>query len=123
MTRCRRSAPLALVRTRRSQPAGREFAPSGSRTGRTKSTTARSRSSSSRSMRLEGKVAIVTGAGSGIGKATAALFRSEGATVIGADVEGADVACDAGDEAQVEALIAQAVADHGGLDIVFANAG
>ena len=42
--------------------------------------------------RLAGKVAIVTGAASGIGKATVELFRSEGATVVGADVsDGADV--------------------------------
>ena len=74
-------------------------------------------------MRLDGKVAIVTGAGSGIGEATVELFRSEGATVIGADLKGADVDCDAGDEAQVAALIERVVADHGGLDIFFANAG
>ena len=74
-------------------------------------------------MRLANKVAIVTGAGSGIGEATAALFRDHGATVIGADLKGADVVCDAGDEAAVEALVARAVADHGRLDIVFANAG
>ena len=36
--------------------------------------------------RLSGKVAIVTGAASGIGKAAVDLFRSEGATVVGADV-------------------------------------
>ena len=74
-------------------------------------------------MRLAGKIAIVTGAGSGIGKATVALFRSEGAQVVGADLKGADVECDAGDEAQVAALIDQAIAQHGGLDIFFANAG
>ena len=49
--------------------------------------------------RLEGKVAIVTGAASGIGKASVELFQSEGATVIGADVsDGADVRADAGSE-------------------------
>ncbi len=74
-------------------------------------------------MRLAGKIAIVTGAGSGIGKATVALFREHGATVVGADLHGADAVCDAGDEAQVAALIAETVAAHGGLDIFFANAG
>ena len=74
-------------------------------------------------MRLAGKVAIVTGAGSGIGKATTELFRAQGATVIGADLKGADVQCDAGDEASVRALVDQVVRDHGQLDIFFANAG
>ena len=74
-------------------------------------------------MRLQGKIAVVTGAGSGIGKATVELFRSEGATVIGADLRGADVDCDAGNDAAVKALVDRAVADHGGLDIFFANAG
>jgi NAD(P)-dependent dehydrogenase (short-subunit alcohol dehydrogenase family) len=73
--------------------------------------------------RLEGKVAIVTGAGSGIGRAAVELFRAEGATVVGADIKGADVECDAGDDGQVHALVEQVVAEHGGLDIMFANAG
>jgi NAD(P)-dependent dehydrogenase (short-subunit alcohol dehydrogenase family) len=76
-------------------------------------------------VRLQGKVAIVTGAASGIGKATAALFREQGAQVIAADVAEAEnvVRADAGSEADVQALIGRAVRDHGGLDIVFANAG
>ena len=74
--------------------------------------------------RLQGKIAIVTGAASGIGEAAVALFRGEGATVIGADVvEGADVIADAGKESDVERLIDDVAARHGGLDIVFANAG
>jgi len=73
--------------------------------------------------RLTGKVAIVTGAGSGIGKASVELFRQEGATVVGADLRGTDFEVDAGDEEQVEALVAHTVRDHGGLDIFFANAG
>ena len=73
--------------------------------------------------RLQGKIAIVTGAGSGIGKATADRFREEGATVVGADVKGADVHCDAGSDADVSSLVVRTVSAHGGLDIFFANAG
>jgi NAD(P)-dependent dehydrogenase (short-subunit alcohol dehydrogenase family) len=74
--------------------------------------------------RLDGKIAIVTGAASGIGKATAELFRKEGATVVGADIgNGADARVDAGDETQVRDLIDRVARDHGGLDIFFANAG
>ncbi|HYD13014.1 MAG TPA: SDR family NAD(P)-dependent oxidoreductase [Allosphingosinicella sp.] len=75
--------------------------------------------------RLEGKVAIVTGAASGIGKATVALFRQEGATVIAADVTAGEgvLAADAGTEADVVRLVELATGEHGGLDIFFANAG
>src|SRR5205085_11098288 len=75
--------------------------------------------------RLDGKVAIVTGAASGIGKATVALFEREGATVIAADVTAAEgvIAADAGKEADVAGLIELAVKEHGGLDVFFANAG
>jgi len=75
--------------------------------------------------RLEGKIAIVTGAASGIGKASAALFANEGATVIAADVAAGEgvIAADAGREEDVRALIDAAVGEHGGLDVFFANAG
>ena len=76
-------------------------------------------------MRLAGKIAIVTGAASGIGKASAALFAAEGAVVIAADIEAGEnvVAADAGREQDVRALVDMAVREHGGLDIFFANAG
>jgi NAD(P)-dependent dehydrogenase (short-subunit alcohol dehydrogenase family) len=89
--------------------------------------------------RLQGKVALITGAASGIGRASAKLFASEGAAVVVfdrdaavqetakmiADAGGRAVALigDAGDEADVEAAVARAVSDFGGLDIAFANAG
>jgi NAD(P)-dependent dehydrogenase (short-subunit alcohol dehydrogenase family) len=81
-------------------------------------------------VRLKDKVAIVTGAASGIGRATAQLFASEGAHVVAADInepESAEnivgVRCDAGNEEDVQNLIRSAVARFGGLDIFFANAG
>ena len=74
--------------------------------------------------RLADKIAIVTGAVSGIGKAAIELFRSEGAIAIGADVTpGADVRADAGSEADIKKLIDEVVGQHGKIDIFFANAG
>ncbi len=86
--------------------------------------------------RFEGKSIIVTGAGSGIGRAAAQLFADEGGHVLCADVtEGAEetaaaigaaaisMRADAGHEADVLAMVERAVAEWGGLDIMFANAG
>ncbi|KAF7006985.1 hypothetical protein CFC21_021971 [Triticum aestivum] len=91
------------------------------------------------SRRLAGKVAVITGAASGIGKATAAEFVRNGAKVVLADVQddlgraaaaelgGPDTACytrcDVTDEAQVAAAVDLAVARHGRLDVMFNNAG
>ena len=85
---------------------------------------------------LSGKIAIVTGAGSGIGRATSLLFAANGAKVIAADVTDKvhDTAlqspeaitamrCDAGKENDVKALVAKAFDLHGDLHVFFANAG
>ncbi len=85
--------------------------------------------------RLEGKVAIVTGAGSGIGEATARLMAREGASVVVADINGAQaerVAGDLGsavaaevdvsDEPSVLRMIGMAVESFGGLDVLHNNA-
>ena len=77
--------------------------------------------------RLEGKVCIVTGAGSGIGHASAALFAEHGALVVAADIrseaDGVTHHVDVTDEASTTAL-AQAVVDrYGRIDVLFNNAG
>ncbi|POR47392.1 SDR family oxidoreductase [Bosea psychrotolerans] len=91
-------------------------------------------------MKLAGKIAIITGGGSGIGHEAAKLFAAEGAIVIVADRDGAAAervaaeitshsgkasahTVDVSKEAEIKAMIDRVVADHGRLDILVNNAG
>ncbi len=91
-------------------------------------------------MRLKGKVSLITGAGSGIGRATALLFAREGAWVVAADKDEQQVEktqklihqeggkceakfIDVSQEAQVAEVIATVVNTWGQLDVLFNNAG
>jgi NAD(P)-dependent dehydrogenase (short-subunit alcohol dehydrogenase family) len=90
--------------------------------------------------RLDGKVAVITGGGSGIGRVASLLFASEGASVVVADVvtdraesaaaeivaaggSATAVSVDVSDQAQVESMVATAVSTYGGLHVLFNNAG
>ena len=75
--------------------------------------------------RLDGKVAVVTGAASGIGAATSQRFADEGATVVRTDITPGDgiVELDVRDEAAVTAAINAAHAEHGRLDALVNAAG
>lgn len=85
---------------------------------------------------LSGKVAVITGAGRGLGKETAKVFTREGASVVLLDITGQEsdaaaelgaaamaLACDVSDELQVERAFAAALDKFGRIDIVVNNAG
>ena len=91
-------------------------------------------------MRLKDKIAFVTGAGKGIGRATSLLFAKEGARVIGADIDkkagdetirlikneggnGIFLRCDVGIEQEVKNAIRKGVEAYQRLDVIFNNAG
>jgi len=83
--------------------------------------------------RLSGKVAVITGAARGIGRATLEVFLAEGARVVATDVDGTTLAEVAGDaltvvgdvsvEDDARAMIEAAVSTYGRIDVLVANAG
>jgi len=88
--------------------------------------------------RLDGKVALITGAAGGLGRVAAELFASEGASVMIADLgdasdvvstivaaggRAASVTCDVADDASVKAAVDATVATFGGLHVLYNNAG
>src|SRR5487761_312065 len=90
--------------------------------------------------RLDGKVAIITGAASGIGRGTAIRFAGEGAAIVIADLnaDGGEASvrdckenggravfqkADVSGEAEIKTLVARAIKEFGRLDIIYNNAG
>ncbi|XP_008234979.1 PREDICTED: secoisolariciresinol dehydrogenase isoform X1 [Prunus mume] len=92
---------------------------------------------SSQTARLEGKVALITGAASGIGKATASKFITNGAKVVIADIQqqlgqvtanelgpnATFIACDVSKESDISNAVDFTISKHSQLDIMYANAG
>ena len=74
-------------------------------------------------LRLDGRVAFVTGGAQGIGAAAAAALAEAGATVITGDLSGADIALDVRDSARVNQVVDAVVREHGRIDILVNNAG
>lgn len=74
-------------------------------------------------MSLEGKVILVTGAGSGIGAATVALIRVRGGIAIATDLAGTDIVLDVTSGQAWDKVIAATVASHGRIDGLVSNAG